>query len=238
MLYQDRVVLFFDLMGWRDRVDAISDIEGAEESLALSLKLFSVFKKVKLPDRHDKVFITSFSDNVVVSGPAEDYIVDAFIRGISQIQQGLLYAGLMVRGGMTYGKIYHDDDVVFGPALHRAYDMERSIAKFPRVLIDENIGLSEESSEVVERDGGLTYVNSFCRKLVEHGAHAYRTAQGVPEAVKALGVTEPLPQPPSTDVAYMIMDWMARHAVAGAPNDGVREKLEVLVATIARERER
>ena len=47
--------------------------------------------------------------------------------------------GVWVRGGVTVGNILHDDDVVFGPALNRAYELESKVAKFPRIVLDVEI---------------------------------------------------------------------------------------------------
>jgi hypothetical protein len=48
----------------------------------------------------------------------------------------LACSGIFVRGGITVGDIYSDDRMLFGPALIRAYDLERRTAKWPVLAID------------------------------------------------------------------------------------------------------
>jgi hypothetical protein len=42
-----------------------------------------------------------------------------------------------VRGVITIGDIFHDEDILFGPGLIRAYDFERKRAKLPAIVVDE-----------------------------------------------------------------------------------------------------
>lgn len=37
------------------------------------------------------------------------------------------------------GEIIHDDHVLFGPAVLRAYELEQRVAIYPRVIIDDNV---------------------------------------------------------------------------------------------------
>lgn len=41
-----------------------------------------------------------------------------------------------MRGAVTVGAIHHDQHIVFGPALNRAYELESKVAFYPRILID------------------------------------------------------------------------------------------------------
>jgi hypothetical protein len=45
--------------------------------------------------------------------------------------------GYLVRGSVTIGNIITDENLIFGPALVRAYaDLENKLAKWPRVVVD------------------------------------------------------------------------------------------------------
>jgi len=61
------------------------------------------------------------------------------------------------RGGVAIGDIYHDDEAVFGPGLVRAYDIESNVAKFPRIVVDQ---------EVLDTCGPISGFNVF-----EDGLH-------------------------------------------------------------------
>ena len=44
--------------------------------------------------------------------------------------------GLLIRGGITLGYCFSDDFMVWGKALVRAYEIESTIAIYPRIVID------------------------------------------------------------------------------------------------------
>lgn len=44
--------------------------------------------------------------------------------------------GLLIRGGLTVGELYHDENIVYGPAMIRAYEMENKMAIYPRIIVD------------------------------------------------------------------------------------------------------
>jgi hypothetical protein len=50
-----------------------------------------------------------------------------------------LEKGFLYRGAIVCGKVYHTERKIFGPALIKAYEMEKSKAIFPRVIIDEGV---------------------------------------------------------------------------------------------------
>jgi hypothetical protein len=50
-----------------------------------------------------------------------------------------LEKGFLYRGAIVCGKVYHTERKIFGPALINAYEMEKSKAIFPRIIIDESI---------------------------------------------------------------------------------------------------
>ncbi|CRF35527.1 hypothetical protein BRSU_2714 [Brachyspira suanatina] len=53
----------------------------------------------------------------------------------------LISEGYVFRGGITFGNVYYDKEknIVFGPAVSEAYELESKYAKHPRVLIEENL---------------------------------------------------------------------------------------------------
>jgi hypothetical protein len=47
-----------------------------------------------------------------------------------------LSSGILLRGGMCIGDLYYEKDIVFGPALVKAYELETNLAVFPRIVVD------------------------------------------------------------------------------------------------------
>jgi hypothetical protein len=57
------------------------------------------------------------------------------------VATSLLGLGYAVRGAVARGSLYHKGNIVFGPCLLRAYDLEQRCAKFPRIIIDPQLSL-------------------------------------------------------------------------------------------------
>src|SRR5262249_33843454 len=54
---------------------------------------------------------------------------------LANAQFRLAIQGTFLRGGICLGKIYHDQEFIFGPGLVRAYELESGFANFARILI-------------------------------------------------------------------------------------------------------
>ena len=100
--------------------------------------------------------ITTFSDNIVVSyhavlGDPADAVTTLLAPGWAQMvrQQTQritaeivrigLDVGLLTRGGLSRGRLYHDGRVVAGEAMVDAYRLERCVAKQARVAVSPRI---------------------------------------------------------------------------------------------------
>lgn len=52
---------------------------------------------------------------------------------------GLLYQGYFTRGAVCKGLLYHDDNMVFGEALIKAFRLESEIVKYPRIMLTKDV---------------------------------------------------------------------------------------------------
>jgi len=92
----------------------------------------------RFPKRSKK--ITTFSDCVVVSFKAnEKSEIFHTLLEIKWMIMRLIYRGILCRGAITYGKLIHTNEVLFGPALAEAYILESKAALYPRVILHKNI---------------------------------------------------------------------------------------------------
>ncbi len=48
----------------------------------------------------------------------------------------MLYAGILVRGGISIGPTFHQRGILYGSGLLKAYEIESKIAIYPRIVID------------------------------------------------------------------------------------------------------
>jgi hypothetical protein len=75
------------------------------------------------------------------------------------------HLGFFIRGGVTVGDIVHDEHVVFGPALNRAYHLESQVADKPRIVLDpeclEPIGGAKELGSLVVVEEGVSFLDPW-----------------------------------------------------------------------------
>ncbi len=151
--YERRVVVFYDILGWRNHIEkAGKQLEKIGELRRLVL-LHSRMLRLPTPV---PVNVSTFSDNVVISlKPSK--AVTSLLLAMATIVLSTATRGFYIRGGIAVGDIIHDDEVVFGPGLNRAYEIESKIAKFPRIIVDQ---------EVLAECGPITGFSSY-----EDGIH-------------------------------------------------------------------
>src|SRR5258708_4209147 len=122
--YERRVVSFFDVLGWRNKIaESVKDQTKLQAVHRIS-RLFAAVSKTPRGPQSVKLIQTSFSDHVVVSGPVTADLTP-FLAQLAILQAGVAQFGFYVRGAVTIGDIKHDSEIVFGPALVRAYDLEQ-----------------------------------------------------------------------------------------------------------------
>lgn len=80
-----------------------------------------------------------FSDSIVISTTNDQLGLKEIVRIGSLVCRYFLYYNILTRGGITKGKLYDDSRTVFGPALIRAYEIEKEIAVYPRILVDRSL---------------------------------------------------------------------------------------------------
>jgi hypothetical protein len=151
MKYEDRVVAFIDILGFKqlvsgtlsgndlDNVDKIQDLIDAYDSINQILFPENfVDEFIDIPRRNRNVSI--FSDAIAISFKVEsDSEVFDTLDDIKLIIMSLVDHGILCRGGIVRGKLIHTDDYIFGPALVEAYTLESEVAVYPRVILDREI---------------------------------------------------------------------------------------------------
>ena len=82
---------------------------------------------------------TMFSDSIVISKEVDEYFsFSDFIESIAQLQFNLLKEGILLRGGVDIGPIYHDESFIFGSGMISAYLLESNVSRYPRITISNN----------------------------------------------------------------------------------------------------
>ena len=159
MKYENRIVAFIDILGFKDLLDKTTDKDGndQEETIDYILDAYKVIRETwDLDDKfgmHESMklaiereneakrkVVSIFSDSIVVSfletAQGEIY------WSLSEIQwmvMNLVNRGILCRGALSSGKLIHTDKIIFGPALVEAYNTESKAALYPRIIISREL---------------------------------------------------------------------------------------------------
>src|SRR5262249_7200358 len=130
--YERRVVIFYDVLGWQKHIKRAGK---KREDIGLLRRVG--LKKVRAPQLKKDLEIkgSTFSDNVGISQkPGSN--TPMLLMQLAIWQLGAAINGFLLRGGVTVGDVIHEDEIVFGPGVNRAYYLESKIARYPRFVLD------------------------------------------------------------------------------------------------------
>ncbi len=128
----NRVTAFIDILGFKKLAD-----NNTKETLLNSITPF-LFSERFIKDCQNKIMVaTFFSDSLVLSSD-EKNISDLLSEIRTLINECTLH-GLFLRGGVTIGRLYHNNNIIFGPAMNCAYKLESEFAVYPRILLSEEV---------------------------------------------------------------------------------------------------
>jgi len=129
--YEKRVVLFLDILGFRDLVKNHREAE-ILDALSIPKELAGHYPF----DGSTHMELSAFSDSIVVSERIiSNFNVQRMIGYSAFLYLRFLAKGILTRGGIALGNLHHRDGVVFGPALNEAYQLESELAFYPRIVI-------------------------------------------------------------------------------------------------------
>jgi hypothetical protein len=145
--YENRIVAFIDILGFKELVNQSISIDSTDDSHKideLNKVLISARRILDIDDPEKGLYtsrmVTQFSDSMVLSYRVdEESSLFNILINILHLVINLLADRILCRGGISYGKIIHTDKVIFGPALISAYDTESKAALYPRIIIDTTI---------------------------------------------------------------------------------------------------
>ena len=163
-LMREHEVLFLDFLGFASAAEQWDDQQmerliWALAGMAEAQSSFDVRGEAQQDGSYkitSPAEITTFSDNIVVSypallgnsaDPAAILVAPGWVQMVRQQMQRItaeivrvgLDVGLLTRGGLSRGRLYHEGRVVTGEAMVDAYRLERCVAKQARVAISPRI---------------------------------------------------------------------------------------------------
>jgi hypothetical protein len=173
--YTDSYVAFIDVMGMKELVKRpygeLRQIFNAAEAGKV------VYGGIHVPGGHsfigpDHLRMTIMSDSLVLSIDSRVHQAFPKLVGFSSylIQKliEVLDVPVFLRGGMVRGSIFHDGEVVFGPALVAAHDLEKHRAISMRCIVSPDL-LEDQAVQdylhsngcalVVDQDDGMHFID-------------------------------------------------------------------------------
>ncbi len=195
-LLQDKFVAFVDILGFESKVDSLEEGEGPglSDLLELCSKLsqkshvdgITEYGPVICPasrytSRGLDYEVTQVSDCAVISAEVSPAGIINLLQHVSACVFGLLTRGVMVRGYVTRGAIYHRENQFIGKGYQHAFQKEKQVSAFrlstdststPFVEIDADVVkyIKEETDQCVreifkrltkEDDNGIAVVFPF-----------------------------------------------------------------------------
>jgi hypothetical protein len=163
--YERRVVIFYDVLGWRNQIARAGN--DPEQIGDLRRLILQHVRTMRLRIGWN-IAVSTFSDNVVISQPiCSDTVALIAHMAITQIASSM--KGFLLRGGITIGDIVHDDEAVFGPGLNRAYELESKVAKYPRFVVDaEALPFLGNLGELPIEEDGVVFLDPFRLEFIQY----------------------------------------------------------------------
>lgn len=196
-MYQNKFIVFVDILGFGALVERSGATPGLAESILDTLlsmnpdrlqeTMYGSLNEEKIPkdelagakealaiihehmSNHHHITISYFSDSLVLSADDDNIIASQSILELLaklSIELWNNYS-LLIRGGMTLGKLVHNDNgPIFGPAMNRAYFLESEEANTPRIIIDEHcidhfqkVSTFSNFESLIEKDDNYSYIS-------------------------------------------------------------------------------
>lgn len=145
--YDTRIVCFIDILGFSSIIK-----ETSKRKVAEPLALFQVCEAIKMINSFGDIvkneveieglMVTQFSDSIVISFPWKENSSDILLA-FSAIRYMQVYLikefNILMRGGIVIGEVIHDNEILVGPAMIAAYELESKCAVYPRIVIDPKV---------------------------------------------------------------------------------------------------
>jgi hypothetical protein len=144
--YSDHIIVFIDVLGFSDAIKkspTSPENYNKVSSLLVKLKELAIRKtqETHSGDKIPHITISSFSDSIIISCSIVSELSFNLVLLImcEFCMTTVLEHGFFLRGALTIGPFQENEGTMFGPALVRAYEIERSLALWPRCVIDPTL---------------------------------------------------------------------------------------------------
>lgn len=189
--YGDSIVVFLDILGFSDKIKNTKSPNGkkalfntlsymnawgttedtnfiiSENDFIYDYNQFNI-GRININVIKKKLKISYFSDSIVISLEYDkNNLYKRFIlvaKSLAYLISKLALANFFTRGGVTIGKMFHENNVFFGPALLNAYELELTTAIYPRVILSKELvnelnDINRKIPYIETAEDGLKYID-------------------------------------------------------------------------------
>lgn len=170
--YTESIISYFDVLGFKALISSDNDPE------QVATKLRALRRHSETDEDIARMFgstFTNFSDLVLRTTPVQQYgkpkgrgTVYWELYDLLHAQAELIRNKVLLRGAVTIGDIYVRDGITFGPGLVRAYELESTVALYPRIIVDPAI-FARMSVDPGIRDHSYEEEIGYLRQLLSRG---------------------------------------------------------------------
>lgn len=137
--FKNRIISFIDILGFSEILKSLSGNVKRHNRLHDALKRIkhiedSAQKKCSIVSEFE---VTVFSDCIAIS--TEEKGLFNLIWTVGWLQAELLYLGVLTRGAVSSGLLYHSDGIMYGEGFLSAYNIEQKSAIYPRVVVSNKL---------------------------------------------------------------------------------------------------
>jgi len=138
---EQRLLLYADILGWSRLVH---DSENDATKKSLVEYVIHKFRQELAFNRLPGVATATgwqfslASDSFFASSPASAEYFSELLTALSGLAHSLLRRGIYLRGSLVAGSLFHDQEVVVGPAVVSAVELEKSTCH-PRIVVHESV---------------------------------------------------------------------------------------------------
>lgn len=176
--YVDSIVVFIDILGFQELINESYSKKNSKGNKEIIAKIYDSVQIIRTIlnideqnnideqfDIENKYFVACFSDSIVISFPYNK--TNELLDSLNQIQLLLINLstnGIIVRGGITRGLIYTSQmfQIIFGPGLVEAYQLESKAAHYPRIILDKTLlNLCKKYSQSITNNDIDQYLNNI-----------------------------------------------------------------------------
>ena len=153
----DQVLIFADILGFSNLIKTHDGIEinvegGQHDDIVLEFSSFADYLNEKINCCFSSLKYLWMSDSFAISSDLNN--VDAVIECFFNIQHDMICSGMVLRGAICVGNLYHEDNI-WGEALVRAVEIEKNKCEYPRVLISDKdfkkLKISEKYNKYISK---------------------------------------------------------------------------------------